>query len=141
MVGLYTQAMIFTTKSGYALRAIVRLAQNYGSKSYSLKKISEEEGISYRYLEKLFRDLKKENLVISVKGSKGGYKLAKSPKSITVYDVIKASDWKTPMFYCVDTSDRVQCKKKDCLTKNVWLKINNELIKTLKKIKLSEIIK
>ena len=133
--------MIFTRKSGYSLRALIKLAQNYGQEPYSLRELSQDEGISFRYLEKLFRDLKQAGLVKSEKGVSGGYSLAKKPKEITVYDIIKASDWKKPMFYCVDTKGLMSCPRKECMSRTVWMKINKELVNSLKKIKLSEVIK
>ena len=82
--------MIFTTKAGYGLRAMVQLAKNYSREPYSLNKISRLEGISLAYLERLMAALKKKGLVESVKGAKGGYILAKTPAKVTVFEIVEA---------------------------------------------------
>ena len=52
--------------------------------------ISEKLGISKIYLEQVFSLLKRARLVDSIKGSQGGYQLARAPKDISVYDILVA---------------------------------------------------
>jgi Rrf2 family protein len=49
-------------------------------------------GISKVYLEQVFALLKRGGIVISVKGTSGGYQLAKSPKTLTAFDVLSVSE-------------------------------------------------
>ena len=133
--------MIFTTKAGYGLRAMVQLAKNYSKKPYSLNKISKLEGISLAYLERLMAALKKEGLVESAKGAKGGYILAKNPAKITVLEVVEALEGSTASFYCVDKSKKGLCCPSKCPTKNVWFKLQKAIDGTLKGISLKDLIK
>jgi len=79
--------MTTTKKTKYSLRALVYMACN-PEKKYSVKEISEKENISKRYLEQIFLILKKSGLITSTKGAQGGYLLARSPKEISVADVL-----------------------------------------------------
>jgi len=123
-------------KAQYGLRAMVCLAKSYKSKQVlSTKKISEKEGIPFDFLEKIISKLEKENLVESKKGVLGGYVLSKSPKKISANDVVSILE---------DNKKTVDCslcgRKKQCLTKNVWLKVEIALNKTLKSITLKDLI-
>ena len=83
--------MKISAKSRYGLASIVFIAQRYNSGGHiTVLNISEKLGISKIYLEQVFSLLKRSELVTSVKGSQGGYQLARPPETITVYDVLKA---------------------------------------------------
>lgn len=115
---------------------MVLLAKNYKAKQiFSIKKISEKEGIPFDFLEKILSELEKSKLVKGKKGILGGYILAKNPKKITTKDIVSALESTT----LVDCSF---CKKtRKCLSQNVWKKIDSAVSKTLKQIKLSDLIK
>ena len=67
---------------------MVYLAKKDGKEFFSLKDISEKEGIPFDFLEKIMSLLEKEKLVKSKKGVLGGYVLAKTPKKITAKDIV-----------------------------------------------------
>lgn len=83
--------MRISAKGRYALASVVSMAQQYATgESITLISISERLGISKIYLEQVFSLLKRAELVTSVKGSQGGYQLARAPKLITALDVLAA---------------------------------------------------
>lgn len=83
--------MRISAKGRYALASVVSMAQQYNTGEFiTLISISERLGISKIYLEQVFSLLKRAELVISVKGSQGGYQLARAPKLITALDVLSA---------------------------------------------------
>lgn len=83
--------MRISAKGRYALASVVSMAQQYDTGEFiTLISISERLGISKIYLEQVFSLLKRAELVISVKGSQGGYQLARAPKMITALDVLAA---------------------------------------------------
>ena len=132
--------MIFSTKAGYSLRAMVQLAKNHGKKPMSLHKIAKEERISLGYLERLIKQLKKSGLVESVIGSTGGYKLVKNPKKITVADVVEAAEGGLSKIYCVGNNKRLSKCPSACLTKKVWVRLDEQIRKTLQSISLDSLI-
>ena len=83
--------MKLTTKGRYAVMAMADLASYADKKPISLKEISIRQNISLSYLEQLFLKLKNKNLVKSVRGSNGGYKLVKSPSEIRLSNIILQS--------------------------------------------------
>lgn len=83
--------MRISAKGRYALASMICMAQRYNSGEYiTVISVSKKLGLSKIYLEQVFAQLKKGNLVHSEKGAQGGYQLAQPPQSITVYDVLYA---------------------------------------------------
>jgi Rrf2 family protein len=81
--------MRISVKGRYALAAVTVIAQRAQSReNVTVSSISEELGISKIYLEQVFSQLKREGLLLSVKGPRGGYQLARSPSKITAWDVL-----------------------------------------------------
>lgn len=85
--------MKFSTKTKYGLSAMILLAEYYESEMLkSLVSLSEELGISKIYLEQVFSQLKGNELVVSIKGPKGGYRLSRDAKEISVLTILQATE-------------------------------------------------
>ena len=124
-------------KSQYGMRAMVLLAKSYKSKQVlSTKIISQKEGVPFDFLEKIVSKLEKAKLVNGKKGVTGGYTLSRAPNKITAKDIMDALE---------DRKKSVDCsfcgRSKQCLTKNIWKKIDDSFNKTLKSITLKDLIK
>jgi Rrf2 family protein len=132
--------MKFSTRTTYGLRAMINLAKYSKKGNVSLAEIAKQEGISLKYLEKLFSDLKKAKLVKSEMGASGGYKLAKNASRITVYDIIGALEGDITPFHCLSANGKINCSSScNCGATIVLVKVQEAMKKTLKKIKLSEL--
>ncbi len=132
--------MKFSTRTTYGLRAMIFLAKNYNDDNVSLRIIAKKENISLSYLERLFANLKKAKLIESEKGVTGGYKLAKNPKIITIYDIVTVLEGKLTPFYCLSEDGKVKCEAgKSCGASVVLSKVQIAIKKTLKNIKLSDL--
>jgi Rrf2 family protein len=84
--------MRFSTKSRYGIRALIDLSI-YGTEEYVvLASIAERNHISAQYLEQIFANLRRADLVKGVKGAQGGYKLNRKPEEITVAQMLQALD-------------------------------------------------
>ncbi|QOV13405.1 Rrf2 family transcriptional regulator [Viridibacillus arvi] len=70
------------------------------NETIGIKDLAEFQGLSETYLSKVFSKLAKADIVSSVPGVNGGYKLAKSPENISFWDVIKAVEGVKPIFQC-----------------------------------------
>ncbi|MEI6288068.1 MAG: Rrf2 family transcriptional regulator [bacterium] len=133
--------MMFTTKTEYGLRAMVMLAKNKDSQPLSLTQIAKATHISQAYLEQLFAKLKSNNLVKSSKGSTGGYVLYRPAKKINIFEIVEALDGPMAVFYCVSKeSNKIACSVKGCLTKKVWEELQKNIIKTLRKFSLADLV-
>ena len=84
--------MKLSTRSTYGMRALVELALAGGHGPVSAALISKRQELSVAYLEQLLHRLKKEGLVSSVRGPRGGYVLAKQPHHITMAHVVRVLD-------------------------------------------------
>jgi len=106
--------------------------------------IASQEGISADYLEKIFIRLKRAGLVRTVRGSKGGYALARLPQKITVGEILRALEGNFTSVHCLDSAGGSKdcCpRQKICPTKNVWKKLQDALNKALDCITLKSLIK
>lgn len=129
--------MRFSTRAGYGLRAVVNLARNYPGQK-SLQEISREEKISLKYLEQLFRTLKKNKLVKSQKGREGGYVLSRNPKIIQVGEIIETLEGPIIPMECAAGKCDEKCS---CASSIVWTKLQTQIKKTLYSIKLRDLTK
>lgn len=81
--------MKLSTRSTYGLRALVELGLSLGRGPRSAAHIAKQHHLSVAYLEQLLHRLKIHGLVMSVRGPKGGYVLAKEPEQIPVAEVVQ----------------------------------------------------
>jgi len=132
--------MRISAKGRYALASLTYMAQQHNNGEYiTIINISEELGISKIYLEQVFSLLKKAELVISSKGSQGGYLLARSPEEITVLDVLTAVE--VSLFE--QTNDTVPDKAPEiekALKGSVFDVMDKVISKTLSNITLADLV-
>lgn len=130
--------MLFTTKTEYGLKALEILAKGGKNQAISLAEIAQRTGLSLSYLEQLFARLKQAKIVKSIKGAEGGYVLARPAKGINLLEIIFALEGQTAVNSCM--AGKKQCCSGRCLTRKIWLEIQTDLEKTLKKYKLKDLI-
>ncbi len=82
--------MKVTAQEEYGLRCILQLARYHSRDPVTGRQIAESEGISLDYVSKLLMILRRSELVRSVRGIRGGYALAREPRSITLGEVMRA---------------------------------------------------
>jgi Rrf2 family protein len=82
-----------TSKSRYAVVAMAELARS-GDRPVPIKELAERRGIPEQFLEQLFATLRRDGLLMSHRGMKGGYTLARSADEINVLEVVQALDGK-----------------------------------------------
>src|SRR5678815_6024139 len=83
----------------YSVRAVLDIAQHSDGAPVPLAAISQREGISLLFLEQLFQVLRKGNIVKSVRGSHGGYVLARDPAEITIGGIVRLIE--SPIYTCL----------------------------------------
>ena len=84
--------MKLSTKGRYAMIALAHLARDGENRQVSLSEISEAQDISLAYLEQLFVKLRRAEIVDSVRGPGGGYRLARAAEAIRVSEILGAVD-------------------------------------------------
>ena len=133
--------MKLTSRGRYAVMAMADLAKNYVKEPTSLTEISLRQGISIDYLEQLFFKLKKNNLVLSVRGPLGGYVLSKPPDEIKLLSIISAVDEKIKTVKCRKESKK-GCNGKliKCITHNLWDDLETHINKFFEENTLNDIL-
>ena len=130
--------MKLTTKSRYAVTAMLDIAYHNQGIPISLPEIAERQNISLSYLEQLFSRLKKGGLVESIKGPGGGYKLSKDADDIVISDVIQAVDENLETTTCNGKSN---ChNNQQCLSHNLWEDLGAEIKNFLSDVTLQQVI-
>jgi Rrf2 family cysteine metabolism transcriptional repressor len=81
-----------TTKSPYALRALVELARLGGGGPVPIGELARRRDIPVQFLEQLFAVLRRAGVLKSQRGVKGGYSFARDPSEITVIEVVELLD-------------------------------------------------
>lgn len=132
--------MRISSKGRYGIAVMVRMAQIAKSSEYtSIISIAEKLDISKIYLEQVFSLLKKAELVKSIKGSQGGYKLAKGTDKITAGDILRAIE--ISLFEKTESSvskDYIEIDKS--METLVWDKIDSAIAKALDNVTLKDMV-
>ena len=84
--------MRLTTKSEYALSALIYIARNEGRGFIKIEDICKEYDLSKKYLEQIFNSLKHARYIKTKTGASGGYKLARPANKISVAEVVRLMD-------------------------------------------------
>lgn len=93
--------MLLSKSCSYGIRAAIYIATQNHEQYVSIREIAEQLNISFHFLTKILQVLTKENIIVSVKGPKGGVGLKKNPNEITILDIIHAVDCDNIFDECV----------------------------------------
>ena len=113
--------MKLSSKGRYAVMALTDMARFNQKEPISLRDISLRQGISLVYLEQLFLKLKKNNVVRSIRGKKGGYILSKNASDIKISDIFFAVEEKVMTVGCEKHSKKgCNGRSAKCISHNLW---------------------
>ncbi len=127
--------MKISKKTQYGLRGLFRLAESDGHRP--MKEVAEREGISPDFLEKIFSELEKANIINSKRGPTGGYALAKDPREINLKMIMEVLETNLTLVECIDSS----CHRiEDCPVASVWSALDKEIKEKLEMITLKSLI-
>lgn len=130
--------MRLTTKGRYAVTAMLDLAIHAKQGPVSLSDISGRQEISLSYLEQLFAKLRRNELVTSVRGPGGGYRLSRSGLEIDIAQVVDAVSESIDVTRCEGKGD---CQRGEaCLTHYLWCDLSDQIHSFLKGISLQSLV-
>lgn len=112
--------MLFSRSCEYAIQALLYLAVKADAKTpIHLRAITGDLRIPHHFLSKILQVLSKHEMIVSFRGSNGGFVLGRHPSDITLYDVAVAVDGKAFLDRCIIGYD--MCSDEDpCPAHNVW---------------------
>lgn len=130
--------MRLTTKGRYAVTAMLDLALNSEKGPISLADISSRQEISLSYLEQLFSKLRQHELVSSVRGPGGGYRLKHSADQVFVAQIIDAVNESVDATNCNGAGN---CQQGEvCLTHHLWTDLSEQIHQFLSGISLADLV-
>ena len=131
--------MKLSTRTRYGVRAILELAMSGNKGPLQLKIIAQRQDLSVKYLEQLMVFLKAAGFVRSVRGSKGGYMLAKAPDQIELIDVLHCLEGTVTTVECVNNKDYC-VRAADCAARDLWVKVQKAIEDVLKSVTLQDLV-
>jgi len=128
-----------STRGRYGLRAMLELGLHHGGPPTLLCTISESQDLSKKYLHALLTDLRSAGLVRSIRGSKGGFMLVRSPEAIDLCEIVAALEGPLSPVDCVEDAD--VCDKADgCVVREVWQDLTDVIQRHLSGITLADLL-
>ena len=124
-----------TQKAKYALKALVFLAKEYDRGPVLITTIAEAEGISRKFLELIFADLRDAGLVHSHRGKLGGYCLSRPSHLISLGDIIRVIEGPLALVPCVSRTAYRRCAdcadEAACAIRHAMMRVRDETARIL----------
>jgi Rrf2 family cysteine metabolism transcriptional repressor len=139
-----------STRGRFGLRSLLHLAMRRDDGPVSVSEIANEMGVSPDYLMQLFVKLRREGLLESVRGPRGGFRFARPVDDITVGDVIRSVESSVSPIHCVEEksgdvvgrANSVLCEKAlTCVSRLAWVDITRKLVKLFDSMTLADVIR
>jgi Rrf2 family protein len=131
--------MKLSTRTRYGVRAILELAAGQGKGALQIKTIAHRQDISVKYLEQLMAILKSAGFVRSVRGSKGGYILAKPANQIKLSDIFNVLEGSVTTVECLE-NENYCARVADCLTRQLWAEVQQAVMNVLQSLTLQDLV-
>lgn len=131
--------MIFSRSTQYAIQALVRVVEEDEKEYLSVEKLSTDLDIPNEFLAKIFQRLAKKGFLESRKGPGGGFKLARQPETIDLYEILEVFEGPKPLSECVYDGEECRLKDQPCPIHDEWSEIRSQIIDFTKRNNLSEL--
>ncbi|MBO6848522.1 MAG: Rrf2 family transcriptional regulator [Maricaulis sp.] len=131
--------MKLSTKGRYAVMAMADLAGAAEQGPVTLSDIASRQSISLSYLEQLFAKLRRAEVVASVRGPGGGYRLSREASEIRVSDIIMAVDEPLRVTRCSDAKGCLADGRR-CVTHDLWDELSRHIYLFLSSVTLEDVL-
>ena len=130
--------MKLSAKSHYAMHAMLHLARYLNDGPQPLRRII-SAGQPREYTEQLLGALRRSGLIDSVRGTKGGYLLARKPEEITVAQIIESVEGPLTLSHCVHNEDHCE-NSESCTLKSTWEHLTRGIEEVLGTVTLKDML-
>lgn len=131
--------MKLTTRGLYSLKALIDLSLQVQGQPCSARAIAQRQNIPVPYLEKLLIELRRADIVRSIRGAHGGYQLARSPNAIVVGEILRAVQEPLQTQLDFPPQEKGQAQATDWVTQTLWQRLSQKLIEALDNISLEDL--
>jgi len=132
--------MKLSTKGRYAVVALSDLVLEGGDTHIRLSDIANRQNISQQYLEQLFVRLRRTGIVESLRGPRGGYRLARLPDTITIAEILLAVDESLGRQTISNGSTVMSGTRAQSLANRLWESLSAQVYVHLHNITLEDIV-
>src|SRR5690348_5704926 len=135
--------MKVSTRVHYGLRAMTELARSYREdRLLSIAEIARNEGLPLAYLEQLVGELRRAGLVEGTRGVRGGYRLAREPRGITVGEVYRVLEGEVAPVDCTaeDYLPGSCAREPVCLSRGIWARVQAAILGVLDATTLEDLL-
>lgn len=117
--------MTISTKGRYALRVLIDLAENDNGSYIPMKVVAQRQGLPHKYLEHILPALTQNNIVESIHGKGGGYRLARKPQEYTVGEILRLVEGDFAPVACLECGAAPCERAGECRTLPMWRRLKN----------------
>ena len=129
--------MKLTRASDYAIRGIVYMSMQPQGSIVVIPEVAREMDVPVGFLARIFQSLSRAGIVISHRGKKGGYSMARKPVEVTLRDVVEAVEGDIKLNICLDgynVCDRMSF----CPVRKELAHVQNDLVTSLDRTNFAE---
>ena len=131
--------MKLSTRAQYGTRALLDLALHQNEEPVLLRAIAQRQQISLSYLEHLIAPLIAAGILKSIRGARGGVRLAKPPMEIKLSEIILLLEGSIAPVECVTNPEK--CTRSElCVTRDVWNELKNAMNGVLESTSLQDLV-
>jgi Rrf2 family transcriptional regulator, iron-sulfur cluster assembly transcription factor len=117
--------MLFSTATGYALQTLVSLSE--GASYHLARTMAKQLQLPGPYLAKILQNLVQAGILESVRGPRGGFRLAKSAQAVTVGEVVEALEGSGSLHGCIMSFPSC-CPENPCPMHSAWSHAKAQLV-------------
>ena len=133
--------LVPSKKSQYALRAIFELAKRHTQGPTKISQIAEAQAIPVRFLEVILNQLKASGLVQSKRGFYGGYFLVRSPRDISIGDILRFMQRSTEPAECLACVSQKGCPfDNNCAFSGLWRCVKDAVFQIYDRTSMQDLI-
>lgn len=111
---------MISTRGRYAVRILLDLAEHADGALIPMKEVAARQGISLKYIERIMPALRNSGLIESTHGIGGGYRLAKPPETVTLWEILSLAEGDLAPVACLETGAEPCDRAPICKTLPVW---------------------
>ncbi len=132
--------MKISTRGRYAVRMMLDLAEHQGDGFIALKDVAARQNISKKYLEQIIPLLNRANMLVTTRGYRGGYRLARKPEDYTMAQILRETEGSLAPVSCLETEKNGCENWENCATLDVWKGLQETIEHYLSNITLQDLL-
>ncbi len=116
--------MLISTRGRYALRILTDMAERHSGEFLPLKELAQRQNLSEKYLESIIQSLVKGGLLEAARGKCGGYRFARTPEDVTVWEVLSLTEGSLGAVGCHWEGEAACERMSECRSVPLWQGLN-----------------